>query len=53
MEREQELVVKVTKEIVVKFIEMGTVSVASFEEVWKRVLQTVQDALGPRQKQKG
>ena len=47
MKREQEIVLKVTKEIVVKFIEMGRLSVNSFDEVWRRIHGTVQSSLGP------
>jgi hypothetical protein len=39
--RENELILKVTKEIVVKFIEMGRVTPASFEEVFKLVYKAV------------
>lgn len=45
MKSEEELVLKVTKEIVVKFIEMGRLSVNSFEEVWKQVHQAVRSSL--------
>ena len=45
MKREEELALKVTKEIVVKFIEMGRLSVNSFEEVWNQIHQTVCDSL--------
>lgn len=41
MQREKELVLKVTKEIVVKFIEMGRLSVNSFEEGWQLIHRTV------------
>ena len=45
MKREEELSVKVTKEIVVKFIEMGRLSVNSFDSVWKQVHHTVRSSL--------
>ncbi|MBC8420805.1 MAG: hypothetical protein H8E10_19680 [Desulfobacterales bacterium] len=45
MKSEEELVLKVTKEVVVKFIEMGRLSVNSFEEVWKQVHRAVRDSL--------
>ena len=45
MKHKNEIAVKVTKEIVVKFIEMGRLSVNSFEEVWKQVHMTVKDSL--------
>jgi hypothetical protein len=45
MKREEELIVKVTKEIVVKFIEVGRLSVNSFEEAWNQVYRTVRHSL--------
>ncbi len=44
--KERELVMKVTKEIVVKFVEMGRVTPASFNEVFSMVHDTVRDAMG-------
>ncbi len=41
MKKENELAIKVTKEIVVKFIEAGRLSVNSFQEVWNDIHQTV------------
>jgi len=43
--REKEVVMKVTKEIVVKFVEMGKVTPASFSEVFSMVHGTVRDAM--------
>jgi hypothetical protein len=37
MKKEEELALKATKEIVVKFIEVGRLSVASFDDVWNTV----------------
>ncbi|SPD73738.1 conserved hypothetical protein [uncultured Desulfobacterium sp.] len=45
MKDENELVVKVTKEIVVKFIEVGRLSVNSFEEAWKQIYKTVSESI--------
>ena len=45
MKKRDELAIKVTKEIVVKFIEVGRLSVGSFEEVWKKIHTTVRDSL--------
>lgn len=42
--REEELILKVTKEIVVKFIEIGRVTPTSFEEVFELVYRTVASA---------
>ena len=41
MKDKEELAVKVTKEIVVKLIEVGRLSVSSFDDVWNQVHQTV------------
>ena len=41
----EELVLKVTKEIVVKFIEVGRLSPASFPETFKMVIDTVRQSL--------
>ena len=46
MKREEELALKATKEIVVKFIEVGRLSVNSFEGVWKQIYRTVHGSLG-------
>ena len=45
MKNEEELVLKVTKEIIVKFIEVGRLSVNSFEDVWSQIHQTLRDSL--------
>ncbi len=45
MKQEDEIALKVTKEIVVKFIETGRLSVASFEEVFKKIHGTVRGSL--------
>ncbi|RUM35973.1 MAG: hypothetical protein DSY50_00715 [Desulfobulbus sp.] len=39
-----EAVFKVTKEIVVKFIEVGRLTPANFEETYERVFQTVKSS---------
>ena len=41
MKDKEELAVKVTKEIVVKLIEVGRLSVSSFDDAWNQVHQTV------------
>ncbi len=41
----EELVLKVTKEIVVKFIEVGRVSSSNFAETFKLVNETVRQSL--------
>ncbi|MBC8417314.1 MAG: hypothetical protein KJ573_02050 [Proteobacteria bacterium] len=45
MKKEDELVLKVTKEIVVKFIEVGRLSVNSFQEVWDNIYRSVRNTL--------
>ena len=45
LKKEDELALKVTKEIVVKFIEVGRLSVDSFEEAFTRIHETVREAL--------
>ncbi len=45
MKNEEEIVLKITKEIVVKFIEVGRLSVNSFGDVWKQIHQTVHESL--------
>ena len=45
MKNKEELALRVTKEIVVKFIEMGRLSVSSFDQVWKKIHQTVCSSL--------
>ncbi len=45
MKSEEELVLKATKEIVVKFIEVGMLSVNSFDSVWRQIHQTVRESL--------
>jgi len=48
MKEEDELAVKVTKEIVVKLIEVGRLSANSFDEVWNNIHETVRSSLeGP------
>ena len=45
MKKEDELALKVTKEIVVKFIEVGRLSVNSFQEVWENIHRSVKGTL--------
>ena len=45
MKQEDELVLKVTKEIVIKFIEIGRLSVNSFDEVFRQIHETVHESL--------
>lgn len=45
MKQEDELVLKVTKEIVVKFIETGRLSVSAFDEAFRSIHSTVKDTV--------
>ncbi len=45
LKKEDELALKVTKEIVVKFIEVGRLSINSFDEAFAKVHETVRDSL--------
>ncbi len=45
LKKEDELALKVTKEIVVKFIEVGRLSVDTFDEAFTRIHETVREAL--------
>jgi hypothetical protein len=47
MKKEEEIALKVTKEIVVKFIEVGRLSVNSFKEVWDQVYSAVIKSADP------
>lgn len=47
MNKENELALKVTKEIIVKFIEVGRLSVSSFEESWNLVHRAIRASLNP------
>ena len=40
-----EAILKVTKEVVVKFIEVGRLSPANFEETFQSIYKTVHDAV--------
>ena len=48
MKQEDELVLKVTKEVVIKFIEIGRLSVNSFDEVFKQIHETIHESLHER-----
>ena len=45
MKPEDELALKVTKEVVIKFIEIGRLSVNSFQEVWNQVYGAVMNSV--------
>lgn len=45
MEKLDEQVLKISKEIVAKFIEVGRVSPATFDEVFKNVYKSIKEAV--------
>ncbi len=45
MKEQDELAVKVAKEIVIKFIEVGRISPTNFQENFRQILKTVREAL--------
>lgn len=45
MKQEDEVAIRVTKEIVIKFIETGRLSVNSFDEIFRKIHETVRDSL--------
>ncbi|MFN3534114.1 MAG: hypothetical protein ACK4WB_01855 [Desulfatiglandales bacterium] len=45
MSPEKELALRVTKEIVIKFIEAGKISLSAFESAWKQIFDTVESSL--------
>jgi hypothetical protein len=44
MKRRDEVTLKVTKEIVIKFIEVGRLSLSSFDDAWKQVHRTIRES---------
>lgn len=45
LNKEDELALKVTKEIVIKFIEVGRLSLGSFDEAFTRIHEAVRGSL--------
>ncbi len=45
LKKEDELALKVTKEIVIKFIEVGRLSINSFDEAFAKIHETVRESL--------
>ncbi len=45
MKPEDELAMKVAKEVLIKYIEVGKVSVSSFDEVFRQVYGTIRGVL--------
>ena len=52
MKDKKEIALKISKEIVVKFIEVGRVSVSSFEETWNLIFKTILASLEKEDKKK-
>ena len=49
MTRDEEKILRITKEVVVKFIEIGRVSPTQFDAVFKSVFRTVQASVSPEE----
>lgn len=47
MKPEEEIVLKVTKEIVIKYIEIGRLPLTGFDEAFKIIHKTVQETIRP------
>jgi hypothetical protein len=45
MQQDEEIAIKVTKEVVIKFIEVGRLSLNSFDDAWKQVYTAVSGSL--------
>jgi hypothetical protein len=45
MKQDDELALRVTKEIVIKFIEVGRLSLNNFDEVFRQIYDTVRGSL--------
>ena len=45
MKPEEEMILKVAKEIVIKYIEIGRLPLTSFDETFKTIYSTVQETI--------
>jgi len=45
MQQDEEIAIKVTKEVVIKFIEVGRLSLNSFDNAWNQVYSAVSSTL--------
>lgn len=45
MKKHDEVAAKITKEIIIKLIEVGRLSLSSFDEAWKQVFETVRGSI--------
>jgi hypothetical protein len=50
MKPEEEMVLKVSKEIVIKYIEIGRLALGNFDEAFRSIYQTVRDTVQPAKK---
>jgi hypothetical protein len=47
MKQEEEVVLKVTKEIVIKYIEIGRLPLNNFDEAFRTIHKTIKEAILP------
>jgi hypothetical protein len=47
MKPEEEMILKVTKEIVIKYIEIGRLALANFDEAFRSIHKTIQETVRP------
>jgi hypothetical protein len=50
MKPEEEMVLKVSKEIVIKYIEIGRLALGNFDEAFRSIYATVRDTVQPAKK---
>ncbi len=53
MRQEQKMALQITKEIIVKFIEVGRISPANFHEFFPRIFEEVAKTLPPSEEENG
>jgi len=44
---DEEIILKVTKEIVIKYVEIGRLALSNFDEAFKGIYQTVRETVQP------
>ena len=47
MKPEEEMVLKVSKEIIIKYIEIGRLALGNFDEAFRSVFRTVKETVQP------
>ncbi|MBU0515557.1 MAG: hypothetical protein KJ621_12380 [Proteobacteria bacterium] len=50
MEKRDEIILKVVKEIAIKFIETNRISPQNFDETWRQIYRTVRDGMDREKK---